>query len=240
MMIEAIVASDEARGPIRLPISRLYNLGSATRDPETARAHQEEVKDIGISIAFDVPAPRIYPIAVGSLTSGDTVQVQCERTSGEVEIVLIMADELYVGVGSDHTDRLLEQTSILWSKQACPNVYAPKFWRFSEVADHWDSCRMRSWVDRRLYQDCSVKDFLRPEDMIRIVNERTAGLPDNGWMIFGGTIAAIDKTMGFGSHWRFDMTDPILGRAIEHSYSVVNLLDQVRPDFRVPLVARSL
>jgi len=38
MMIEAIVASDEARGPIRLPISRLYNLGSATRDPETARA----------------------------------------------------------------------------------------------------------------------------------------------------------------------------------------------------------
>ena len=118
-----------------LELSRVFNLGSATRDPETARAHQDEVKHIGITIAFDVPAPRIYPMSTQGVSTASEVTVQTGRSSGEVEIVLYMADELYVGVGSDHTDRALEKVSIVWSKQACANVLAPTLWRFSDIAE---------------------------------------------------------------------------------------------------------
>ena len=142
-----------------------------------AKAHQDEVKQIGIAIAFDVPAPRIYPLSSHVVTTADEVTVQGDRSSGEVEIVLYQGDELWVGVGSDHTDRTLETASIVWSKQACANVLAPTLWRFADIADHWDRCRMRAWVGGELYQDCGVDLFLRPEDMLRILRERVAALP---------------------------------------------------------------
>lgn len=116
MQISVTIDDGRTTRPASLPIARMYNLGSATRKAETAVAHQEEVAKEGIRIALDVPAPRIYPIATHALTTGNEVEAQCSHTSGEVEIVLLVADQLYVGVGSDHTDRALEKTSIPWSK----------------------------------------------------------------------------------------------------------------------------
>jgi hypothetical protein len=223
-----------------LELLRVFNLGSATRDPETARAHQDEVKHIGITIAFDVPAPRIYPMSTQGVSTASEVTVQTSRSSGEVEIVLYMADELYVGVGSDHTDRALEKVSIVWSKQACANVLAPTLWRFADIAAHWDECRMTSHVGGKLYQDCSVAAFLRPEDMLRILSERTLSLPKRDFMVFCGTIASLDKTMGFGADWAFEMTDPVLGRSISHAYRVINLMDELKPGFRVPVSSMDL
>lgn len=219
---------------------RVFNLGSATRTADIAKAHQDEVKHIGITIAFDVPAPRIYPMSSYVVTTDQEVTVQGDRSSGEVEIVLWRDDDLWVGVGSDHTDRTLERASIVWSKQACANVLAPRLWRFSDIAGHWDRCRMTSTVDGRLYQDCGVDAFLRPEDMLRILAERTLRLPARGVMVFGGTIAAIDKTMGFGRRWTFTMTDPVLGRELTHAYEVVNLMDEIRPEFRVPVASKPI
>ena len=118
-------------------IRRMYNFGSATRDPQTAVAHQEEVAKSGIHIAFNVPAPRIYPIALHALATDDEVLVQSDRTSGEVEIVIYVGDQLYVGVGSDHTDRALETVSIPGSKQACANHLKPVFWPYDEIRDTW-------------------------------------------------------------------------------------------------------
>jgi 4-hydroxyphenylacetate 3-monooxygenase len=223
-----------------LRIRRLYNLGSATRDPESARAHQDEVAHIGVKIAFDVPAPRIYPLSPDVLTTAGAIEVQGDRTSGEVEIVLIKTDDFYVGVGSDHTDRTLEKVSILWSKQACANVLAPKLWRFSEIAAHWDSCRLRSWVDGKLYQDVGVGEFLRPEDLLRLIGERTGSLPARDFAIFCGTYASIDKTVSFGRVWRIELSDPVAQRAISHEYRVDNILAEIRPEFRVPLAAKPL
>ena len=70
-----------------LQIARMYNFGSATRDPRSAVAHQEEVAKSGIHIAVDVPAPRIYPIGLHALDTSDAVFVQSTQTSGEVETV---------------------------------------------------------------------------------------------------------------------------------------------------------
>jgi hypothetical protein len=31
------------------------------------------------------------------------------------------------------------------------------------------------------------------------------------------------------------MTDPVLGRSIRHAYRVINLMDEIKPGFRVPV-----
>ena len=54
-------------------LNRMYNFGSATRNPEDAVAHQEEVAKVGVGIAFDVPAPRVYPISPHNLVTDDEV-----------------------------------------------------------------------------------------------------------------------------------------------------------------------
>ena len=227
---------DGARRPLRLDVGRMINMGSATRAADTAVAHQEEVAKHGIHIAFDVPAPRLYPIAVHALTTDDAIGVQTPDTSGEVEIVLVLADRVYVGVGSDHTDRALERTSIPWSKQACANVLAPVLWPLDEVAENWDDCVLRSWVDGRLYQEVGVSAFLRPEEMVRIVRERAPGLPPTGVVLFGGTIVSVDKRLGFGERWSFELADPGKRRRIRHDYRVEQLFDDLDGRFRVPVL----
>ena len=216
-------------------VDRMYNFGSATRDPDTAVAHQQEVAKSGIHIAFDIPAPRIYPIANHALTLHDELGVQCEQTSGEVEIVMVLADQLYVGVGSDHTDRAVETVSILASKQDCANHLAPILWPYSEIKDHWDDCVLRSWVDGRLYQEVGVKAFLEPENMIALLRERVSDVPDKNIVLYSGTIVSVDKKLGFGSRWRYQIEDPTAERLIEAEYAVTNLLAEVKQDYRVPL-----
>ena len=229
-----IAGADGATRSTEFVTSRMYNLGSATRDPATAVAHQEEVAKSGIHIAFDVPAPRIYPIALHALTTEPELFVQTDRTSGEVEIVLHMADQLYVGVGSDHTDRAMETVSIPGSKQACANHVAPVFWPYDEMREEWDSCVMRSWVDGRLYQDVGVKAFIRPEDIIALLRERVTNVPARDFTVFCGTIVSVDKALGYGAGWTYEMEAPETGRRIGASYAVVDILSEVRPEYRVP------
>jgi hypothetical protein len=234
---EADVRIEEKGGAVqrRLAIQAVVNLGSATRDADTAVEHQQEVAKEGIHIAFDVPAPRIYPMGVQTLSTADSVQVHGTRSSGEVEIVVVVTDRVYVGVGSDHTDRDLERTSIVWSKTACSNVLAPVLWPLDEVAAEWDRFVLKSWVDGRLYQEVGTAAFLRPEDMLRIVAERAPGIPRSGLALFGGTIVSLDKNLGFGARWEFALEDPVTGRAIRHGYDVEDLMQRISPQYRVPL-----
>jgi hypothetical protein len=218
-----------------LALDRLYNFGSATRNAADAVAHQEEVAKAGIGIAFDIPAPRVYPISPHNLTTADEVMIHNDKTSGEVELVLLQdGPELLVGVGSDHTDRLLERTSIVWSKQAYPNVLAKRFWPVADVRDHWDDMVLRSWVDGHAYQDCATAIFMEPEEMLARLRERVPNLP-RCYMLFSGTYVSVDKSLGYGSRWAFEMEDPKLGRKIRHEYRLTNILEEIAQPFRVPL-----
>lgn len=234
------VSRDASCKELALDLHAVLNLGSATRSDAVAKQHRDEVLLHGVHVATHVPAPRLYPIAVPAVGTDDVVEVHTEETSGEVEIVLILADRLYVGVGSDHTDRALERASIPWSKQACSNVLAPEIWPFDELADDWDRCVLRSWVDGRLYQEVGVDAFLRPEDILGIVADRAPGFPKTNAMIFCGTIVSVDKRLGFGRRWEFEMTDPAGDRTIRHGYDVRNMFDAIRPDYRVPMLTGTI
>lgn len=231
-----VLAKDGTSTTRQIVVDRMYNLGSATRDAAVAVHHQDEVAAAGVKIAFDIPAPRIYPIAPNALTSSNRLEVHSPRTSGEVEIVLVVdADgEVLVGVGSDHTDRDLERVSIVYSKQACPNVLAPTLWPLADVADHWDQCVLESWVDGEPYQRTPTGTFLSPEGLLDVIRSR-AEVPDGGVVLFAGTIVALGGQLKFGEQWSFRLHDPVLDREIHHAYDVVELMPEVHDGFRVPM-----
>jgi 4-hydroxyphenylacetate 3-monooxygenase len=231
------VAGRDGETTIDFPVERVFNIGSATRDPEAAKAHQQEVAEAGIRIAFDVPIPRIYPLAPFQLVADDEVYALHDRTSGEAEIVLFVSDDLYVGVGSDHTDRALERISIPWSKQVCPDVIASSVWRWSDLEDHWDACVLECDIGDSPYQRVGVDTFWTPPDVVTRISDRL-DLPERGYVVFCGSYVSIDGKLRFGPEWTVRLLDPVLGRKIEHSYQIRLLMEDIREGYRVPIEPR--
>jgi hypothetical protein len=82
--------------------------------------------------------------------------------------------------------------------------------------------------------------FLSPTDILKILKERVPGLPARDFVVFCSTIVALDKELGFGQRWQFELEDPVLGRMISHTYQVEQLLDEIAEPYRVPVVTGKL
>ena len=197
--------------------------GWTGRDAGALQKHLRELQEIGVSPPSSTPI--FYRVSANRLTTAPVIEAVGEQTSGEVEFVLIQsAGRLYVGVGSDHTDRAAEAYNVAMSKQMCDKPIAPAVWDFTDVAPHWDQLILRAWTGDQqrpiLYQEGPVSAMLAPADLI----ERFAGgngLPD-GTAMFGGTLAAqggIRPTPRF----EFEIEDPVRQRRIRHAYHVVSL-----------------
>jgi hypothetical protein len=75
------------------------------------------------------------------------IEVSGDQSSGEAEFVLVQAGgALYVGAGSDHTDRAVETYSVAVSKQMCDKPVAHELWNRADVSGHWDRLLLRSWI----------------------------------------------------------------------------------------------
>jgi hypothetical protein len=121
---------------------------------------------------------------------------------------------LHVTVGSDHTDRALETTSIPISKQVVPKVVAREAWRWEDVADHWDSLVLTASVgdDARPYQETGVDFFLPPADILDIVSA------EEGTVVYGGTVSSLVGGFDFDPVFSGKLHDPVLDRSIEFTY----------------------
>lgn len=231
---------EEAGGgdqPLSFAPERVYNLGSATLEASAAVAHQKEVADVGVQIAFDIPAPRVYPMSPSSVTTDTVIGGHHDRTSGEAEIVLLVdGDELFVGIGSDHTDRELERISIIWSKQYSPSVLGRRVWRWRDVEGHWDDLVLESAVDGVAYQSSKASVFLTPPTILERLAERVVQLPSS-YLVFCGTYTSIENTIRFGRHWSATLGNTSDGSQLALSYDVVDLLAELHPAHRVPLRA---
>ena len=212
-----------------LHVTRVYNLGFTIRDREKMQAHLDEVE--GVHVDWPPRPPIIFPISSWATITDEDVPVQYDRTSGEIEIVSVVdGDELFVGVGSDHTDRSLEATDIPWGKQVTPNVMAPTLWRWTEVEDHWDEVLLESTIDSgegpALYQQAGVSEFWTPREMVDATKDRIVEVPGVR-VFFSGTVVSVDKELNFGHVFRMRMIDPVLGREIDHTYRVTQLADEI-------------
>lgn len=230
--LQLFVDGKTGRTSLPFPVRRVYNLGFTIRDAAKMQAHLDEVAKEGVPPPRTDNPPIIFPISSWATITDDEVPVQYEKTSGEIEIVtLVLGDDVYVGVGSDHTDRALEAVDIPWSKQVTPNVLAPVVWRWQDVAEHWDSVLMESFVrehgTRKLFQKAGVAEFWTPIEMRDSLKGRIVPVTEGGMVLFSGTVVSVDHQLSYGREWTIRMMDPVLNRTIEHTYNVIVLKEEV-------------
>src|SRR5699024_12545366 len=68
------------------------------------------------------------------------------RRSSDLIIIIFGNTEkdMYITVGSDHTDRELEAVNIGKSKQVCGKPFGKKAWKLDDVLTHWDELILSS------------------------------------------------------------------------------------------------
>jgi Protein of unknown function (DUF2848) len=207
-------------------INALVIAGWTGRNVEALEAHMKELEAVGVKRPRSVPI--FYRAAASLLTSAETIEVMGENSSGEVEYVAYaLADGMWVGVGSDHTDRKVETIGVTISKQMCAKPVGPQVWRYDEVVPHWDRLMLRSFIhvgkERKLYQEGSVTTMRSPEELINLYTGGKALAP--GAAMFGGTLAVHGGIVPADA-FEMELEDPVLGRKLTHSYKIMPLPEE--------------
>lgn len=205
---------------VGVEIDTLIIAGWAGRDQHSIEHHIEELAALGIPRPSTTPL--YYRVAAQTLTQASTLVVLGPDSSGEVEpVVVAMADGLWIGLGSDHTDRKAEASGIALSKQLCGKPVGSTLWSYADVEGHWDQLVLRSWAtiggQRVLYQESPVSSLRTPRDLVR----RHTGIDvlPAGTLMFCGTPGAIGGIRP-GSRFEMELSDPVLKRSLVHAYDV--------------------
>jgi hypothetical protein len=221
--IEVVVRERGGSSTQSFEIRNLVIAGWTGRDPVARDKHIAELEELGVPRPASTPI--YYRVAASRLVTAPKIEASGGESSGEVEFALIRSGgQLYVGVGSDHTDRKVETYNITVSKQMCDKPIAPEVWLLSDVQAHWDSLVLRSFATidgkRELYQEGTLAGMLPPAELI----ERgfgKAGMPDDTLLV-GGTCAA-KGGLRPASRFDYEIVDPVLSRSITHGYDIVSL-----------------
>jgi hypothetical protein len=210
---------DAEDGPREIAPEALVVAGWTGRDAEAVAHHIEELAAIGVPRPSATPL--FYRAAAALLTQAARIEVLGEQTSGEAEPLLIRAQgRVWLGLGSDHTDRGLEATSVAHSKQICAKPVAPALWDFAPLADRLDALELRCWAREgagwTLYQEGTLA-------AIRPLAELIAAAPlSEGAAMLCGTLPAIGGVRP-AQGWRMELRDPAGDRAIAMEYAVTTL-----------------
>jgi hypothetical protein len=206
-----------------IAIEQAVIAGWTGRDAQAVEKHIKELEALGVKRPATTPI--FYRVAAARITRQPLIEAVGESSGGEVEFVLLQhGGRLWVGAGSDHTDREVEKYGVTVSKQMCDKPIAPVFWPYDEVAPHWDQLILRSYFNeggkRVLYQEGTVAAMIAPLDLIR--RHADDGRLADGAIMFCGTLAArggVRATPEFS----FELEDPVRGRKIAHAYRVRTL-----------------
>jgi Protein of unknown function (DUF2848) len=205
-------------GEITLEPEVLVVAGYTGRDRREVLAHIRELADHGIDPPDAVPT--FYPLSPALLIQGDQLITAAEETSGEAEVALVVSGgEVYVTVASDHTDRAAERIDVALSKGMCQKVLAESAWRLSDVIDHWDSLRLRSWIGEAsedLYQDGSAESLLAPSEVLDAIPWKSKA---SDFVVLCGTVPAIGGLRG-GPLFRAELSDRKTGATLSLRYRI--------------------
>ena len=182
---------------------RVVLAGYTGRDREAVQRHIDEL------LAQGIPAPERTPelyrtepdrIQIdGSLAKGDG------WSSGEVEFVLFVSGETtYITVGSDHTDRELERTSVPDAKRSFAKIVGSEAWPLQDLLRDWDLLLLRSWITdaggRRKLQEGPIASIMEPAALLDLLPE---GDRSDGLVLFSGTVPGLEEAPARG-HCRFE------------------------------------
>ena len=207
-------------------VRQLVIAGWTGRDSARVEAHVRELAAEGIP--RPPRTPMFYVLSAALLTTAADITVVGGATSGEVECLLVSRnDGLWVGLGSDHTDRALERTSVAKSKQVCLKPAATPLWLFDDVAPHWDRLELRSFIEvhgrREPYQSGTAAAMLLPELLVKDFISR-GGTFEPGSAMLCGTLATLSAIRP-SPRFEIELHDPVLGRTIRHAYRVHELAE---------------
>ena len=207
--------------PRRINVDSLVIAGWAGRDAAAVERHIRELEALGVTRPRATPT--FYRVAASLLATAPAIEVAGTGSTGEAEAVLFsLPDGLWVGVGSDHTDRTVEAMGVTWSKQICAKPVGRELWRLDDVAPHWDRLVLRSRARQggewRLYQEGSMA-ALRPP--LELAGLHGAPLPP-GHAMFCGTPPVIGP-IAWADLFEVELEDPALGRRLVHRYAVTAL-----------------
>ncbi|MDX1607214.1 MAG: DUF2848 domain-containing protein [Candidatus Competibacterales bacterium] len=203
--------------------------GWTGRDRDAVERHIEELAALGVPPPSRVPL--YYRVAASLFTNEGQIQVVGDSSSGEVEPALLDDGErLWLGLGSDHTDRDLESHSVALAKQVCAKPLAPGVWPFAEVAGHLDRLELRAWIrqpdsDWTPYQSGTLAALRPLAELIRGAPPG-AHAPQRlapGCVMLCGTLPVLDGSIRPAAAFRMALTDPLLGREIRHEYRIETL-----------------
>lgn len=223
MDIQLFLQKDNCVTPLSFQFDKMVNAGFTGRNQEEVRHHLDELAAKGI----DVPdtTPLLYPVIPSTLACDAAIHVLGEETSGEIEYVLFIKNEqeICVGIGSDHTDRKLEEHDIPSAKQITPNLISPVVWDLADVTDHWDELVMQCSVEKDgetvLYQKGSLGLLMSPSELMEFVSKSIKG-PLNNLVVFSGTVKMETDDFVFADRFSGSLSDPVLNRQIDFTYAV--------------------
>jgi hypothetical protein len=219
-ILNLTLQSDHSATPRQVPIDELVVAGWTGRDPAAVEKHIKELERLGVKRPATTPI--FYRVSAARLTTDAEIEVVGERSGGEVEFLLLQhGGRLWVGTGSDHTDREVETYGVTVSKQMCDKPLAPLFWPYDEVAPHWDRLMLRAHVTeggaRVLYQEGAVAAMMDPKELL--ARHAPDGRLADNTLMFCGTLAAKGGVRPTG-HFGFELEDPVRQRKIAHAYGV--------------------
>lgn len=183
--------------------------------------HIEELeKELGVPAPKKIPT--IFECSREVLTFESEIGFVGNMTSGEAEYLIIKhSNKIYIGVGSDHTDRKLESVSVLKSKQVCPKPLSKKLWLYEDIKEYWNNIRIESYQtinnEEILYQKGNLSEILPVEKIIQELENRVGNIENS--IIFSGTVPLVSG-FKYGSSFRGILIDDMKKRSLELNYSV--------------------
>jgi len=222
--VELVRRSESRRTDV--PVNTAVIAGWTGRDRAAVERHIAELEKLGVKRPHSTPT--FYPVATARLTTRTWIEALGVESSGEVEFVLLQHEgQLWLSVGSDHTDRRVETYNVCVSKQMCDKPVASVWWAFDEVSDHWDRLILRSHIgagaEETLYQEGSVSAMLDPMTLLARYRDSGGTLRD-GTLMFCGTLPA-NGGIRPAPRFSLELDDPVLRRTIRHEYTVACLAE---------------
>jgi len=223
MELALTLESKEGQRPLSFSYSKVVNAGFTGKNQKEVQHHLKELAAKGISVPSSTPT--LYPVVPQAMSTEKDMEVFGKETSGELEYVLLVVnkDEIYVGLGSDHTDRNLEEFHIPRSKQICPNILGETVWPLSEIEAHWDDLQMSCTVTKNgeniLYQQGALGLLLNPAELVTFV-EKQIREPLENIIIYSGTLKMETDDFVFAQQFAGELRDGTLDRSLSFSYDV--------------------
>lgn len=214
---------------VKLKVKNVYAMGFTARNQEAMLRNLKSLKSLNVKIPKRIPS--VYPLIKNIIDLSDEIEVVSNDTCAEVEFLIIIQNEdIYIGIGSDHSDKVLESESISKSKQICPKHFHTELWDYKDVKNHWDELEIGSYYykdgEKIVFQKGFVKDMLHPDTVIDELKNRYDDI--NKIIVYSGSIANLTGFI-YGEKFEYYLNDPVLNRKLKTNYKI-NVIDDLKEE----------